>query len=72
MSKEFSEKDIAAPITTVLPVSTEDNDGVEKHHIKISKADEAAAFVAGFDRVVTEEESARVRRKIDLHLLPLM
>ncbi|EME82449.1 uncharacterized protein MYCFIDRAFT_40591 [Pseudocercospora fijiensis CIRAD86] len=45
---------------------------VETHQIRLQDADEAAKFVAGFDRVVTEEESRRVKRKIDLHLMPLL
>lgn len=71
-SKDLSEKNAREAMMTVLPVHPRISEDGEKHQIKISKADEAAAFVAGFGRPVTEEESARVRRKIDWNLLPLM
>ena len=45
---------------------------VETHKVKLSEIDDAAELVAGFHGEVTEEQSRRVRRKIDLHLLPLM
>ncbi|KAK8845605.1 hypothetical protein IAR55_006321 [Kwoniella newhampshirensis] len=54
--------------TKVLPVA----DHEEAHHVALHDVDEAAAFVAGFHGEITEEQSRRVRRKCDMHLLPLM
>ncbi|WWD22552.1 hypothetical protein CI109_107045 [Kwoniella shandongensis] len=54
--------------TKVLPVG--ETDGA--HHVQLDDVDEAAAFVAGFKGEITPEMAARVRRKCDRHLLPLM
>lgn len=45
---------------------------VETHQVKLRDIDDAAALVAGFHGEVTEDQSRRVRRKVDLHILPLM
>ena len=45
---------------------------VATHQVRLCDIDEAGAFVAGFDGEITEEQSRRVRRKIDKHMLPLM
>jgi hypothetical protein len=68
------EKDIVPATTTVVVESPDLNlyEHEEKHRVKASELDDAAEFIAGFGREVTEEEAARVRRKIDLHMLPLM
>ncbi|ORY25069.1 putative membrane transporter [Naematelia encephala] len=42
------------------------------HKIKLKEADAAAELVAGFHGEITEEESMRIKRKCDRHLLPLM
>lgn len=46
--------------------------GVQVHNVRLHDIDDAAAFVAGYQGEVTEEQSRRVRRKIDRHILPLM
>ncbi|OXG09754.1 hypothetical protein C361_07087 [Cryptococcus neoformans Tu259-1] len=43
-----------------------------EHTIQLKEVDEAAAFVAGLAGEVEPAAALRVRRKIDLHLLPLM
>ncbi|WVQ76152.1 hypothetical protein IAR50_005805 [Cryptococcus sp. DSM 104548] len=52
---------------SVLPANPD-----HAHHVKLHDVDEAAAFVAGWQGEITEEMSAKIRRKCDLHLLPLM
>lgn len=44
------------------------------HHTQLTKeqADTAATLTAGHDEVVDPAEAARIRRKIDMHLMPLM
>lgn len=69
------EKDIVPATTTTVVDASPDLHGYEheeKHRVRVSDADEAAKFIAGFGRDVTEDESNRVRRKIDLNMLPLM
>nr|KIR44537.1 membrane transporter [Cryptococcus bacillisporus CA1280] len=69
-SKHFDdEKNIggAAVDVSVLPAISDD-----AHHVQLQDVDEAAAFVAGWEGEITEEMNARIRRKCDWHLLPLM
>lgn len=58
------------PVPETPPESASVN--VETHQVRLQDVDEAAKFVAGFHGEITEEDSRRVRRKIDLHMLPLM
>ncbi|KAK4684968.1 hypothetical protein P7C73_g5190, partial [Tremellales sp. Uapishka_1] len=44
----------------------------EGHHVELNDIDEAAAFVSGFHGSISAEDEKRVKRKIDMHLLPLM
>jgi hypothetical protein len=44
----------------------------ELHHVTLHEADEAAAFVSGFQGEIDPIEAKRVLRKIDWNLLPLM
>ncbi|OCF30880.1 membrane transporter [Kwoniella heveanensis CBS 569] len=61
---------------TVVPAdnlaNVEAANNVEAHRMNLSEADDAAAFVAGFHGEIDPKEAARVRRKIDWNLLPLM
>ncbi|WVO23419.1 uncharacterized protein IAS62_004772 [Cryptococcus decagattii] len=69
-SKHFDdEKNVggAAVDVSVLPAISDD-----AHHVQLQDVDEAAAFVAGWEGEITEEMNARIRRKCDWHLLPLM
>ncbi|KIR75308.1 membrane transporter [Cryptococcus deuterogattii CA1014] len=43
-----------------------------EHIVQLKELDEAAAFVAGLAGEIDPAAARRVRRKIDLHLLPLM
>lgn len=45
---------------------------IAKHRVALKDADEAAKFVAGYHGEVTEEQSRRVRQKIDRHMMPLL
>lgn len=43
------------------------------HTVDIGQADDAAAFVAGMNpQDISEEDIKRVRRKIDLHVMPIL
>lgn len=64
------EKQQASPIVNSNEKSG--NSTVQTHQVHLKDLDDAAALVAGFEGEVTEEQSRRVRRKIDLHILPLM
>ncbi|KAH9928512.1 MFS general substrate transporter [Epithele typhae] len=52
--------------------STHDEKAPHSHHVLAADLDTAAALTAGKDFVLDPAEAARVRRKIDLHLMPLM
>lgn len=58
---------VAAADVSVLPATADD-----VHYVHLQDVDEAAAFVAGWEGEITEEMNARIRRKCDWHLLPLM
>lgn len=45
---------------------------VHQHRVHLRDADEAAKLVAGLHEEITPEQSLRIRRKIDWHMLPLM
>lgn len=45
---------------------------VHQHRVHLRDVDEAAKLVAGLHDEITPEQSLRVRRKIDRHMLPLM
>lgn len=47
---------------------------VDVHHVAVADADvdTAAKLAAGLDQALTPEESDRLRKKIDWHILPLM
>lgn len=47
-------------------------DDVHNHTVVLQSADKAAELVAGFHGDITEEEKMLVRRKIDLHLMPIL
>jgi hypothetical protein len=76
MSESKDEKNIHGAETSVLPVEAVDTEHgasrIERHKVALADADEAAAFVAGFQGEITQEQADRVRRKIDWHILPLM
>ncbi|OJT11345.1 hypothetical protein TRAPUB_12145 [Trametes pubescens] len=52
----------------------EKNAQVDVHHVAVADADvdTAAKLAAGLDHELTPEESERLRKKIDWHILPLM
>ena len=50
--------------STVEPVK--DSSNVETHQVRLKDVDEAAQLVAGFHGEITEEQSRRIRHKIDL------
>ncbi|EIM90358.1 MFS general substrate transporter [Stereum hirsutum FP-91666 SS1] len=58
--------------TELSQKSTKNNSGSKHLVVDSYTVDEAAALTAGQDFHVTPEDAARVRRKIDLHLMPLM
>lgn len=58
---------VTAADVSVLPATADD-----VHCVQLQDVDEAAAFVAGWEGEITEEMNARIRRKCDWHLLPLM
>ncbi|XAO26352.1 hypothetical protein I312_105189 [Cryptococcus bacillisporus CA1280] len=66
-------------VVTMEPVKAQSTSQVNttevlknEHTIQLKEVDEAAAFVAGLAGEVDPAAALRVRRKIDLHLLPLM
>ncbi|WWC66634.1 uncharacterized protein I206_100537 [Kwoniella pini CBS 10737] len=66
--KVDNEKNAFGAEVNVVPQNLDEH----AHHVHLQDVDEAAAFVAGFNGVITKEMSDRVRRKCDWHLLPLM
>lgn len=70
-SKEIDEKDVAVSPPEYTPNKREDV-AVHTHRVHLRDVDDAAALVAGVHDEITEEQSRRIRRKIDRHMLPLM
>lgn len=49
-----------------------DDTAVHTHKVRLEDADDVAKFIAGNQVEFTEESSRRIRRKIDIHMLPLL
>lgn len=71
-SKHVDEKEIYTPATLEDTVDKQEDVPIHTHRVHLRDVDEAAKLVAGFHGEVTEEQSLRVRRKVDRHMLPLM
>lgn len=73
MSLEKDSKDIekTAEVQVSLPLQGAPTTvNANAHTVRLAEADEAAALVAGFTGKIDDAEAARVRRKIDWHLMP--
>lgn len=53
--------------STVEPLK--DSSNVETHKVRLKDVDEAAQLVAGFRGEITEEQSRRIRHKVDLSVV---
>ena len=72
LPSESEKKDGAWSHPTVEVLNNIGDSAINTHQVHLKDIDDAAALVAGFQGEITEEQSRRVRRKIDLQLLPLM